>query len=758
MSFPLQPVPPRRLLFDAASFLRLDALQSVGTSASGAEFATSTGDIFEVSCFGPGVFRLRAGPNTRPDYGLLVARTKACTIARGDGGSWKFTAGDSTLELFGKPLSFRLTHRGALVLSSITDEHIGGTARLPPFGRLRKGGQWVASVALASGEAVYGLGEKFGPLNKRGQLVHSQVVDALGVNTGHSYKNAPFAWSPGTGKGAWGTYVNTPALVTHGVGHPDWSHRSYAIQVDDDALDLLVIAADAPAGVVDAYTQLTGRPAAVPGWSLGLWVSRAFYKTPEEAAETAAKLRAHKIPCDVLTLGGRAAWDVGTRFDFTWDPARYPDPRAALAAIKQHKLRVCVWEYPYVSVHSPLFVELASRNYLLTTPEGDPYVFAWNTAPELRALGDSLAPAPDSGIVDFTHPGAYVYWRDAHAPLFADGVDVMKSDFGEHVPDDAVAFNGDTGRRLHNVYPLLYNQCVRDATEKYQRDRGAPPLVWGRAGWSGSQRYPVQWGGEPQSDWEGLAASIRGGLSWGMSGGPYYSSDIGGFYGPEPPSAELYIRWLQAAVFASHMGFHGVGEREPWTFGDDAEAIARKWLAFRYRLIPYLQTVIAEAVATGMPVMRAMPLAFPANALTRGYETQFLCGNALLVAPIVREGGEVEVALPPGAWHDLNSHQRFPGGRVLRYKAALDQFPVFGREGYALPLGPAVQHTGEIDAARPLEQLWVFGKPMHALDSFVQARIEASADGAFAIRATADVKVERFGDATGIDVGALGGQ
>ena len=754
MSFPLQPIAPRRMPFDAAGFLRLDALQSVGTSASGAEFATSTGDIFEVSCYGPGVFRLRAGPNTRPDYGLLVARTKACTVARSAGGSWKFSAGETTLELFAAPLSFRLIHRGAPVLSSITDEHIGGSTRLPAFGRLRKGGQWIASVALASGEPVYGLGEKFGPLNKRGQLIHSQVVDALGVNTGKSYKNTPFAWSPGTGKGAWGTHVNTPSLVTHGVGHPDWSHRSYAIQVDDDALDLFVIAADAPSEVLDLYTQLTGRPASVPGWSLGLWVSRSLYRTPEEAAETAAELRARKIPCDVLTLGGRAAWDTGTRFDFTWDPARFPDPRAALAAIKAHNLRVCVWEYPYVSVHSPLFVELASRNYLLRTAEGGPYVFSWNTAPEMSPFGDAQSPLPESGIVDFSHPGAYVWWRDAHAPLFAAGADVMKSDFGEHVPDDAFAFNGDSGRRLRNVYPLLYNQCVRDATERHQLDRSAAPMVWGRAGWIGSQRCPVQWGGEPQSDWEGLAASIRGGLSWGMSGVPYYSSDIGGSYGA-PPSPELYARWLQAAVFASHMGFVGVGEREPWAFGSEAEAIARKWLAFRYRLIPYLQTMIAEAVATGMPVMRAMALAFPANALTRGYETQFLCGNALLVAPIIREGGEVEVALPPGAWYDLNSHQRFPGQRVLRYKATLDQFPVFGREGFALPLGRAVQHTGEIDAANPLEQLWVFGKPTRAFEGFAQAKIEAGTDGAFTIRATADVKVERFGDAAGIEVGVL---
>jgi len=209
-------------------------------------------------------------------------------------------------------------------------------------------------------------------------------------------------------------------------------------------------------------------------------------------------------------------------------------------------------------------------------------------------------------------------------------------------------------------------------------------------------------------------------------------------------------------VFSSHIRMHGIGEREPWAFGAETEAIARQWLGFRYRLLPYLQRVIAEAVATGMPVMRAMALAFPGNALTRGYETQFMCGDTLLVAPVIQPGGEVEVALPPGAWYDLISRQRFPGQRVLRYKAGLDQFPVFGREGYALPMGGAVQHTGEIDAAKPLEQLWVFGRPTRPFHGFLQANIVEATDGTFAIGATAEVKVELFGDAAGIVVAKLG--
>ena len=211
----------------------------------------------------------------------------------------------------------------------------------------------------------------------------------------------------------------------------------------------------------------------MPRWSLGLWVSRAYYKTPEEAIAVARTLRERTIPCDVLTLDGRAAWKVETRFDFEWDPERFADPRASLARdhARTH-FKVCVWEYPYVSVHSPLFNELAQRGFLLKTADGEPYVFGWDTAPGTSPFGNVLTPLPESGIVDFTNPDAYAWWRDAHETLFADGVDVIKSDFGEQVPDDAVAFNGDWGRRLHNVYPLLYNQCVFEATREVPAGRG----------------------------------------------------------------------------------------------------------------------------------------------------------------------------------------------------------------------------------------------------------------------------------------------
>src|SRR5207237_7728268 len=154
-----------------------------------------------------------------------------------------------------------------------------------------------------------------------------------------SYKNAPFAWSPGKGHGAWGVFVHTPGMVTHGVGHPDWSHRSYALLVEDEALDLFLFAADTPAAIIEHYTHVTGRAPPVPRWSLGLWVSRAYYKTPEEAAEVAARLRERKVPADVITLDGRAAWQVATRLGLTWDPGRFAGPRAAHRALEAHDLR-----------------------------------------------------------------------------------------------------------------------------------------------------------------------------------------------------------------------------------------------------------------------------------------------------------------------------------------------------------------------------------------------------------------------------------
>ncbi len=718
--------------FQQSSFKRLADVSLVSTDQQAARFIVD-GLPLVIQAHGTDTLRVTLGKSQRPDYGLLVQTDASGTlgVSAMEGGGWCITAGELSLTIETGPLRLRLAHGGATVLTSITDQHFRGRSRLPAFGLQEHADgptRWCVSLALESDTAVYGFGEKFGPLNKRGQLVRGRTEDALGVNTELSYKNIPFCWSPD----GWGMLAHTPGVVRHGVGFPQWSHRTYVAEVEDDALDLFLFTGS-PANILDHYTALTGRAPVPPLWSYGMWLSRAYYKVPQEAIDAAAELRRRQIPCDVITLDGRAAWEVRTRFAFEWDKSRFDDPKKSLAALRAYDLKVCVWEYPYVSVHNPLFRELETKGWLLKKADGSAYVFDWVKDPTDDPFGKVLTPLPPSGALDFTHPEAAQFWADSHNKLFDDGVDVIKTDFGEQVEDDMVAANGDSGRRLHNVYPLLYNQCVWNATQRYNDAHGrGPAMVWGRDGFIGSQRFPMQWGGDPQTDWEGMAASIRGGLGYGMSGVPYYATDVGGFYGAQQPDAELYLRWTGNGVFCSHFRYHGIGEREPWALGAEVEAIAKKLLAFRYRLIPYMVGASEQAARTGLPLMRAMPLAFPNDRLARSFEGQYLFGDALLVAPIIRPGGSVEVYFPAGeAWYDLDSGERIKGGQVRVVSKTLDQLPAWGREGHVLCLGRAVQHTGEIDLSAPVEEVLVFGAPGTAPCVMNDAvRLDAGARGA----------------------------
>jgi alpha-D-xyloside xylohydrolase len=714
---------------DSADYLRLDVVHALGASATGASFATSSGDVLDAQCHGEGAFRLLVGTSTRPDYGLVVSRPKGCTTSQPAPQTWAIACGDTRLEIRAAPLDIRLLFKDRVVLRSATDRLPDGSLRLPAIGRLRQGGLWSAAFALESGEPVYGLGEKFGALDKRGQLVHSQVHAPQDVNTGRSGANVPFAWSAGTGHGAWGVFVHTTGAVTHAPGHAEWSHRSYGVMVDDEALDLFVYAGANGASIVDLFTQTTGRPAIVPRWSLGLVVARPASEPFAQTLAAASRLRERKLPVDTLVV-------------------TVPDNHSSLTKLAAQSFHVCVRESAEVPVDSPRFQELASHEFLLATDEGEPYVCAATDGVRGDAQNDEWR---EFALVDFTHPDAFAWWRDSLAAVFEQGADAIAASGSASVPGDASAWNGDATARLHNVYPLLHARCIQEATARYRAPRAGVPVALSDAGWTGSQRYPVIAGPDGQRDWEGLAATLRGALSSGMSGFALCAASIGGGYG-ESQSAELFVRWLQAAIFFSHVQLPASAAREPWTFGAEAEGVLRKWLALRYRLIPYFERAIANAAATGMPLARAMPLAFPESRLVRDFETQFMCGDALLVAPILRDGGEGDIALPPGAWYDLNTRARYTGSQVLRYAAKLDQFPVFGREGFALPLGRAVQHTGEMHDELPVEALWVFGRPAHPLEGFRQVKIEADRAAGHVVRAMLNVDVQVFGDAPGISV------
>jgi alpha-D-xyloside xylohydrolase len=643
---------------------------------------TSTAGLLRVSLHEFGA-RIRIGTSPR-DYGLLPRQPDALPVRLDatDGGT-RIVSGDVELRIEHTPLSFELHARGQRLLRSPGDGHFVRRFRVPPFARVD--GHWLMSLDLGHDSRVYGLGEKWGRLDRRGQLLRSYNQDALGVNAEASYKNAPFAWSPD----GWGVFVHTVAPVTHAVGHAPWSQRAYCLVVAEEGLDVFLFTGRDGPELLSQYTALTGRAPVPPLWSLGVILSKAYYKDADEILAVAREVRTRGMPCDTITFDGRAWQDTDTRFAFEWCPKRYPDPKPVLAALKALDFRVCVWEYPLISVRNPLFGELAAKGWLLRDARtGDAYRYRFDPEP----FGAVLTQLPESGLVDFTHPDAYAYWRDRHRELFDAGVDMIKADFGEQVEEHAVAHDGARGDALHNAYALLYNRCVYEAAERYGRS-GA--FLFSRAAWASQQRYPSQWGGDPQSDWGGLAASLRGALSWGLTGGPYFATDIGGFYG-DTRDPVLYVRWCQAAVFAAHMRLHGIGPREPWSYGAAAESAAMQALRLRYRLLPYLQGAMTEASATGLPVQRAMALACPRERASWAYDHQFFFGRDLLVAPCLDPDGTVRVYLPEGEWRRFGSGERVNGGGEHELRLALEEMAVFARADARIPLGPEVQHTGEL--------------------------------------------------------------
>jgi len=645
--------------------------------------------------------RLRLGERQFGDYAMLLAEPDAIALSISEGeGETVIEGGGYRLLLRHQPLSFDLSKKGKRVIQSPTDGHFVREFRLPPFARVEQG--WFVGLALQGNEPVYGLGEKWGRLDKRGQLLRSYNHDALGVNAEISYKNTPFAWSPQ----GWGAFVHTPAAVTHAVGFAPWSQRSYGILVEDSAVDLFLLAGNDGADIIEHYTGLTGRAPVPPLWSLGVILSKAYYQDAEELLDTARQVREQHMPCDVITLDGRAWQDTDTRFAFEWDAARYPDPALIMEQLKALNYKVCLWEYPLVSVENTLFQTMSDKGWLLKDRRsGETYRYQWDTS----CFGDVLTALPESGIVDFTHPQAYAFWRDSHKPLFDLGVDMIKADFGEQIEDDMLAYNGDSGATLHNVYSLLYNRCVYEAAEMYCQ---SGPFLFSRSSWTGSQRYPAQWGGDPQADWGGLAASVRGGLSWGMSGAPFYATDVGGFYGDQR-DAELYVRWLQVAVFSAHIRLHGIGQREPWSYGPEAEVAANQALRLRYQLLPYLYASMAQSSRSGLPLQRAMALACANERAAWAFEDQFMLGDAMLVAPCLAPGGEVECYLPLTLgknWRKFPGGERFSGGRSYQMQMPLNEIAVFVVEGLAIPLGPALEHTETLGTAPLVDHYWRGGE------------------------------------------------
>lgn len=545
------------------------------------------------------------------------------------------------------------------------------------------------SFHLRQDEQLYGLGEKFTPLDKVGQRIITWTQDAFGSTSERSHKNMPFLMS----SRGYGLLLDTGARVTWDLG--TISCQSASLLAETDTLDAYIIYGPSYEQILQRYADLTGRTPLPPKWTFGLWVSSGGTYRDQETMQTLVDgLEEHDVPADVVHID---PWWMKWRTycDFRWDRNMFPDVEAMIADWHARGLKICLWEHPYISIESDLFEYGQAQDYFLKRPDGETYIIDY---------GLSLAPRPDGivrqatpetswnarvAIVDFTNEDAYRWFQDLHRPLLQMGVDVFKTDFGEDVPHDALFSNGQTGATMHNLYPLLYNQCVYEVT---QEERGYG-VLWLRAGAAGIQRFPICWSGDPATDFDSLACTIRGGLSIGMSGVPFWSNDIGAYR--EMPSPHLYIRWAQVGLFCSHSRMHGDSPREPWAFGDEALDIVRRYVKLRYQLFPYIYSAAHEAMLNHTPVIRAMPLAFPDDPNTQGKDLQYMFGPDILVAPIYDEGESRLVYLPDGDWVDFWTKERIRGPVNIRVHAPLDCLPLFVRAGAAIPLIPPAERIPE---------------------------------------------------------------
>lgn len=517
---------------------------------------------------------------------------------------------------------------------------------------------------FAPSEAVYGLGEKFTSLNKRGQTIDSWTVNALGTETERSYKNVPFYLSTR----GYGLLVNTTNRVSFDFG--DTATPVGTIDVHDDELDLFFFYGPSFPDVIETYTALTGRPPCPPKWSFGLWMSKFSYESQDEVTDVADRLQDEDLPCDVIHLD--TYWMRDGHFcDLEWDREAFPDPEAMIEDLHERGYKLTLWQHPYVPVGTDAFETARDRGFLVEDGTGRPYLL------DRLCLGQSRG-----AILDFTDEAAVEWWGAKMADLFDVGVDAFKTDFGEAVPEDAVFADGRTGTSMHNHYPYHYTEAVYDSTVDAKGEDEA--LVWGRSAWTGSQRFPLYWGGDPPTTFDGMHSALRGGLSLSLSGFPYWSHDIGGFLGE--PSDELYARWAQFGLLSSHARCHGTTPREPWAFGDEAADAFGTFVDLRYRLLPYIFASAMEAAETGLPVVRPLVLEYQDDPVVRDMDDEYLLGDDLLVCPVLDGETETDVYLPRGEWVDFWDRTYAIGPQFTRERVPLDTVPLYLRAGRVYPL------------------------------------------------------------------------
>ena len=637
----------------------------------------------------PGIVRVRIEKNTgapRNQGFELDGATDETPVIVVDETGGALTSGDLTARIApGSPWNLTFESRGR-VLTSSGHKSIGhislgadatvtaepaGVSGVTTTGLAPASSYLHARLRLGVGELVYGLGERFGPLVKNGQTVDVWNADG-GTSSEQSYKNVPFYL---TNRG-YGVLVNHPEHVSFEVGTE--SVEEVQFSVPGETLEYLVIQGDTPAQILERYTRLTGRPAKVPAWSYGLWLSTSFTTEYDEATVSSFidGMAERDLPLSVFHFD--CFWMREFNWtDFEWDPRVFPDPEGMLSRLHDKNLHVSVWINPYIAQRAEIFAEAKDAGYLVKKANGD--VWQW----DMWQAG--------MGLVDFTNPDATRWFQDKLRVLFAQGVDAIKTDFGERIPTDVVWHDGSSPEVMHNWYAQLYNAAVFEVLEEHRGEGDA--VLFARSATVGGQKQPVHWGGDNSSSFESMAETLRGGLSLALSGFGYWSHDIGGFEGSPDPA--VFKRWVAFGLMSSHSRLHGSSNyRVPWLFDDGTEApgqsavdVTRRFTKLKLALMPYLYRVGIEAHETGTPFMRPMQLEFAGDPSVDYLDRQYLLGHDLLVAPVFSAAGDVQYYLPAGVWTDHLTGEVATGPQWRTERHGFDSLPIWVREGAVIVTG-----------------------------------------------------------------------
>lgn len=523
----------------------------------------------------------------------------------------------------------------------------------------------VDQLALDVDEYVYGLGERFTPFVKNGQVVEMWNEDG-GTASEIAYKNIPFYI---TNKG-YGVLLDNEGDASYEIASEKVERLQFS--VEGERLDYYVINGHTPKGTIARYTELTGKPALPPAWSFGLWLTTSFTTNYDEGTTSSfiQGMADRDIPLHVFHFD--CYWMEAYEWcNFTWDPATFPDPEGMLKRYHDRGLKICVWINPYIGQKSPLFQEGQKLGYLVRKLSGD----VWQT--DMWQAG--------MGLVDFTNPEATAWYQDKLKKLLDMGVDCFKTDFGERIPvKDIAYYDGSDPVKMHNYYTQLYNQAVFELLE---RERGeGEAVLFARSATVGGQKFPAHWGGDCSATYPSMAETIRSGLSLACAGFGFWSHDISGFENTAP--ADIYKRWCQFGLLSSHSRLHGSSSyRVPWLFDEEACDVLRKFVKLKCALMPYLYRQAVKAHEEGIPMMRPMFVEFPEDRACETPDKQYMFGDSLLVAPVFKESGEVEYYLPEGRWVNLLTGEVATGGKWQKETHDYFSMPLLVRPNSILAVG-----------------------------------------------------------------------